>query len=56
MVIVRTAKTFLGDKEGEFPITPGMQATVDIHTGSRSVLNYLVKPVLKLRNEAFRER
>lgn len=56
VVIVRTAKTFLGDKEGEFPITPGMQATVDIHTGSRSVLNYLVKPVLKLRNEAFRER
>jgi adhesin transport system membrane fusion protein len=55
-VIVRTAKTFLGDEAGEFPITPGMQATVDIHTGSRSVLNYLVKPVLKLRHEAFRER
>jgi adhesin transport system membrane fusion protein len=56
VVIVRTEKTFLGDRAGEFPITPGMQATVDIHTGSRSVLNYLVKPVLKLRNEAFRER
>lgn len=55
-VIVRTQKTFLGDKAGEFPITPGMQATVDIHTGSRSVLNYLIKPVLKLRHEAFRER
>jgi adhesin transport system membrane fusion protein len=55
-VIVRTQKTFLGEKVGEFPITPGMQATVDIHTGSRSVLNYLVKPVLKLRHEAFRER
>ena len=55
-VIVRTDKTFLGDKAGEFPITPGMQATVDIHTGSRSVLNYLIKPILKLRHEAFRER
>ena len=56
VVIVRTAKTYLGDVQGELPITPGMQATVDIHTGSRSVLNYLVKPVLKLRHEAFRER
>jgi adhesin transport system membrane fusion protein len=55
-VIVRTQKTYLGGKTGEYPITPGMQATVDIHTGRRSVLNYLVKPVLKLRNEAFRER
>jgi len=55
-VIVRTQKTYLGEKTGEYPITPGMQATVDIHTGRRSVLNYLVKPVLKLRNEAFRER
>ncbi len=55
-VIVRTKKTYLGAKAGQYPITPGMQATVDIHTGRRSVLNYLVKPVLKLRDEAFRER
>lgn len=55
-VIVRTKKTYLGDEAGELPITPGMQATVDIHTGTRSVLNYLVKPILKLRHEAFRER
>lgn len=55
-VIVRTDKTYLGDKQGDLPITPGMQATVDIHTGSRSVLNYLIKPILKLRHEAFRER
>jgi adhesin transport system membrane fusion protein len=56
VVIVRTDKTYLGAAHGELPITPGMQATVDIHTGSRSVLSYLVKPVLKLRHEAFRER
>jgi adhesin transport system membrane fusion protein len=55
-VIVRTQKTYLGEEAGELPITPGMQATVDIHTGERSVLNYLIKPVLKLRSEAFRER
>jgi adhesin transport system membrane fusion protein len=33
-----------------------MQASVDIHTGARSVIDYLVRPVLKLRHEAFRER
>ncbi len=55
-VVARTDKTYLGDARGELPITPGMQATVDIHTGSKSVLAYLLKPVLKLRSEAFRER
>jgi adhesin transport system membrane fusion protein len=55
-VIVRTDRSHLGAGPGELPITPGMQATVDIHTGARSVLSYLVKPVLKLRHEAFRER
>ncbi len=55
-VIVHTERTYLGDSEGELPITPGMQAIVDINTGTRSVLNYLIKPVLKLRHEAFRER
>ena len=55
-VIVQTEKNYLGDEKGVLPITPGMQATVDIHTGTRTVLNYFVKPVLKLRDEAFRER
>jgi len=54
-VIIETDKSALGEN-GESPITPGMQAQVDIHTGSRSVLRYLVTPVLKLRHEAFRER
>ncbi|MDF1750874.1 MAG: HlyD family type I secretion periplasmic adaptor subunit [Alphaproteobacteria bacterium] len=55
-VVVRTDKTYLGTQEGDFPITPGMEATVDIHTGTRTVLDYMVKPVLKLQHEAFRER
>ena len=55
-VIVETDKAYLGDQAGKLPITPGMQATVDIHTGTRSVMEYLIKPVLKLRDEAFRER
>jgi len=55
-VVVQTDKNYLGLQEGDLPITPGMQATVDIHTGEKSVMDYLVKPVLKLRHEAFRER
>lgn len=55
-VVVETDKAYLGDLAGTLPITPGMQATVDIHTGTQSVMDYLIKPVLKLREEAFRER
>ena len=39
----------------EFPIIPGMTATVEIRTGEKTILSYLLKPVLKAR-EAFRER
>lgn len=55
-VVVETDKPYLGDKPGQYPITPGMQAIVDIHTGSKTVLRYLITPVLKLKAEAFRER
>jgi len=55
-VVVETDRAYLGANEGELPITPGMQATVDIKTGDRSVMDYLIKPVLKLKDEAFRER
>jgi adhesin transport system membrane fusion protein len=55
-VIVQTDKTYLGEEKGKLPITPGMQATADIHTGTKTVMDYLIKPVLKLRDEAFRER
>ena len=55
-VVVQTEKSYFGEKVGSLPIMPGMEATVDIHTGQKSVMDYLVKPVLKLREEAFRER
>ncbi len=55
-VVVETEKTYLGLQVGQLSIMPGMQAQVDIHTGSKSVVEYLVKPVLKLKHEAFRER
>jgi adhesin transport system membrane fusion protein len=55
-VVVETEKTALEADGAIMPISPGMQAVVDIHTGRKSVWQYLIKPVLKLRHEAFRER
>lgn len=56
-VRVRTAETGLTGKDGEpLPIIPGMVAEVDILTGKRTVLQYLLKPFLKARHKAFRER
>jgi membrane fusion protein, adhesin transport system len=55
-VVVQTERAYLGEENSKRTITAGMQATVDIRTGTRTVMEYLVKPVLKLRHEAFRER
>ncbi|MBT5433132.1 MAG: HlyD family type I secretion periplasmic adaptor subunit [Rhodospirillaceae bacterium] len=55
-VVATTDGSYLGSEPGEYPVTAGMEATLDIHTGSNSVLDYLLKPVLKLRHEALRER
>lgn len=55
-VTVETEKGRLGDDTQPLPITAGMETIVDINTGRRTILAYLVQPVLKLRYEAFRER
>lgn len=54
-VYIRTNAASLRVKNREFPIIPGMVATVEIRTGEKTILSYLLKPVLKAR-EAFRER
>jgi len=54
-VVVSTAKSHLGRSEGLMPITPGMTAEVDIKVSSQSVLWALLRPVLKIKHEAFRE-
>ena len=55
-VRVRTDKAAL-EKDGQsYPITPGMVASVDIITGKKTVLTYLLKPIIKARQEALRER
>ncbi|HTG37407.1 HlyD family efflux transporter periplasmic adaptor subunit [Sphingomonas sp.] len=55
-VFVRTKSVALINKAGKrFPIVPGMIATVDIHTGSKTVMQYLMKPLNRAR-EGLRER
>jgi membrane fusion protein, adhesin transport system len=54
-VMVLTDRNALSAGGKELPIIPGMTATVEIRTGEKTVLEYLLKPILKAR-EAFRER
>ena len=56
-VKLRTTKSSLVSREGkELPIKPGMQASVDIITGEKTVLAYLLKPITKARQNALTER
>ena len=55
-VIVRTDQNHLKTAKGELPIIPGMVATVDIQTGEKTVLDYLLKPIRRGQKEALRER
>jgi membrane fusion protein, adhesin transport system len=54
-VLVRTDSSTLKSDGKALAIIPGMTATVEIKTGEKTVLDYLLKPVLKVR-EAMRER
>jgi adhesin transport system membrane fusion protein len=54
-VMIRTDKNHLGTEEKPLPIIPGMVTTVEVLTGKKSVLDYLIKPARTLRDEALRE-
>jgi adhesin transport system membrane fusion protein len=56
IVIVETERAFLEKAGRRLPITPGMMTDTQIITGRKSVLTYLLKPVLKARSDALRER
>ncbi|WP_299198154.1 HlyD family type I secretion periplasmic adaptor subunit [uncultured Amphritea sp.] len=56
LIRVRTENTDLGRGGNSLPIIPGMMATVDIMTGKKSVLDYLLKPIFKAQQQALRER
>jgi len=56
LVRLRTDKNYLGPQTNPLPIIPGMIASVDIQTGKKTVLSYLLKPVLRAKYMALRER
>jgi len=56
LVNVRTRKNYLGSEKDPLPIIPGMVATVDILTGEKTILSYLLKPILRAKYVALRER
>jgi membrane fusion protein, adhesin transport system len=55
-VTIKTLSNQLAGQNQNLSIFPGMVASVDILTGKKSVLDYLLKPINKARNEALRER
>ena len=55
-VKLRTETGTLNYRGENLPIIPGMTASVDILTGKKSVLSYLLKPILKMKQNALRER
>jgi len=55
-VKLRTKASAIVHRGEKLPIIPGMTASVDILTGKKSVLDYLLKPILKAKENALRER
>ncbi len=55
-VKLRTQNNAITYRGEELPIMPGMTASIDILTGKKSVLAYLLKPILRAKQNALRER
>lgn len=55
-VRVRTKQNYIGERRENLNIIPGMTATVDLLTGKKTVMQYLLKPVLKAKQRALTER
>ncbi len=56
LVRVQTNQNYLGNDSNALPIIPGMTAEVDIITGKNTVLDYVLKPVLRAKSRALTER
>ncbi len=55
-VVVETDRAFLQSGKRRLPISPGMICDVEIVTGKKSILSYLLKPLVRARSEALNER
>ena len=55
-VVIKTEQNYLEKDKQKLPIIPGMVTTVDIVTGKKSILDFLLKPILKTKANALHER
>ena len=53
---VSLTRTQMNVEGGVVDLSPGMAVTVEIKTGSRRIITYLLSPLLKFKQEALRER
>ncbi len=53
---IRLEKNYVGDQPDRNLVVPGMTVMADIKTGEKTLAEYLLKPIYKAFNEAFRER
>lgn len=56
LVKIKTRKNYLGSADKPLRITPGMMVSADILTGKKTVMDYLLKPIFKARQNALTER
>jgi adhesin transport system membrane fusion protein len=56
IVRLRTTKNYIGPELNPLPIIPGMVASIDVLTGKKTILSYLMKPVLRAKYMALREQ
>jgi adhesin transport system membrane fusion protein len=55
-VVVQTDRSYLASGARRLPISPGMICDVEIVTGKKTILSYLLKPLIRARSEALNER
>ena len=56
LVRVKTDQNFLQKNNTQLPIIPGMTTNVDILTGKKTIMNYLLKPIFKAKERALTEK
>jgi len=56
LVRVKSSQNYIGSEKNKKEIIIGMTAQVDIITGKKTVMQYLMKPILRAKNNALRER
>ncbi|PHS57087.1 MAG: hemolysin secretion protein D [Sulfurimonas sp.] len=56
IIHVQTDKNYLGTKEHPLNIIPGMTVSVDLITGKKTIMQYILKPILKSKQYVFSER